>query len=386
MRILHVCLANFYIDNYGYQENIITKMHKLQGHDVFIIASTETYVDNKKIGYVEAQDYISNDGIPVKRIAYSRFFPAKIVRKLRIYKGLYKELVGLSPDIIFIHGSQFLSILMILKYVKKNKNIKVFVDGHTDFINSARNWVSKYILHKVIYRWCSKKIEPYVEMYWATLPIRLKFMKEIYGVPSNKIRLLELGADDTLFEVSNKNNIRKKVRDELGLSHEEFLIVTGGRIDRRKNIHILIDAMKLMERNNVRLIVFGTPDEDMDYLVDKIKQSPNIIYLGWKKQEEIYNFLQASDLGIYPGTHSVLWEQSCGVGLPCIFKEWDNIQHVDLGGNCIFLTDITDKSLANAVVDLIDNNWKYKEMLFNAEEKCINHFSYSNIAKRAILA
>ena len=46
MKILHCCLAAFYIDNFSYQENIFPKIHKLQGHQVHIIASTETYLEN----------------------------------------------------------------------------------------------------------------------------------------------------------------------------------------------------------------------------------------------------------------------------------------------------------------------------------------------------
>ena len=50
MRILHMCLAAFYIDKYSYQENILPRMHKKQGHEVQIIASVETFVDDVNLG------------------------------------------------------------------------------------------------------------------------------------------------------------------------------------------------------------------------------------------------------------------------------------------------------------------------------------------------
>ena len=49
MKVLHCCLAAFYIDDYGYQENILPKMHKIQGHQVKIVSSTETYIDNQTL-------------------------------------------------------------------------------------------------------------------------------------------------------------------------------------------------------------------------------------------------------------------------------------------------------------------------------------------------
>ena len=48
MKILHLMLGCFYIDNYSYQENYLPKHHKLQGHDVEIVASLVTFDENGK--------------------------------------------------------------------------------------------------------------------------------------------------------------------------------------------------------------------------------------------------------------------------------------------------------------------------------------------------
>ena len=149
MKILHCCLAAFYIDDYGYQENILPKMHKLQGLDVKIIASTETYINNAKLGYVSPSTYKTKEDIPITRLPYVKYLPHKISKKLRIYNGLKRELYSFKPDIIFLHDCQFLSITEIAKYKKKYPKTKIYVDSHTDFINSAKSWVSKNILHKI---------------------------------------------------------------------------------------------------------------------------------------------------------------------------------------------------------------------------------------------
>ena len=119
MKILHCCLANFYIDGYGYQENILPKMHKIQGHEVSILASTETYIDSKKIGYVGPSSYYTESGIPITRVPYKRILPHFIMRKLRIYSGVTEVLYSFKPDIIFIHGLQFISIIDIVDYAQQ---------------------------------------------------------------------------------------------------------------------------------------------------------------------------------------------------------------------------------------------------------------------------
>lgn len=68
MRILHLCLACFYIDGYNYQENILPRIDRENGNEVLVIASTETYVNNSELGYVEPGEYTTFDGIHVIRI------------------------------------------------------------------------------------------------------------------------------------------------------------------------------------------------------------------------------------------------------------------------------------------------------------------------------
>jgi hypothetical protein len=74
MKILHICLSCFYIDNFSYQENVLPRQNKLDGHEVQILASTETYGKDKKLQYLEPGEYINEDSIKVIRLPYRHFF------------------------------------------------------------------------------------------------------------------------------------------------------------------------------------------------------------------------------------------------------------------------------------------------------------------------
>lgn len=382
-KVLHCCLACFYIDNYGYQENILPKMHKKLGYDVKILASTETYVENKQLGYVEPKTYFNEDNIEVTRVPYIKWLPAKLVRKLRIYKGVKKFLNSYQPDIIFVHDLQFLSIRQIVKYAKK-KNVKIYVDCHADYVNSGRSFVSMNILHKFIYKKCAKKIIPYAEKFYGTLPVRCDFLNEVYGVPKDKIELLVMGVDDSKFAYEDKGIIREETRGALGISKDTFLIVTGGKIDANKNIHILAQSINKISNPKIKLVVFGSLADDMKEEFDKYKENDNILYVGWKNQDEINNILLSGDLAIFPGTHSVLWENAVGCGLPCIFKKWDGINHVNVKDNCILLEEINQKILKDVILELFNDKEKYNFLLNNSEKYARVAFSYLEIAKRSI--
>lgn len=383
MKILHCCLANFYIDNFSYQENILTKLHKKQGNEVEIVASTETYLKNLTLGYIAAGKYETKDGIPISRLPYVKLLPHFISKKLRIYKGLKEVLKRFKPNIIFLHGCQFLSIIEIKIFAKEN-DVKVFVDSHTDFINSGTNWISKNILHRILYKWCAKHIEEVTAKFFGTLPVREKFLRDTYGINESKIELLPFGVDDSLFKSKNKGEIRKKTRELLEIGEDDFVIVTGGKIDKRKNILMLIDAFYEIKKPNVKLLLFGKPADNIKgSFMEKIKH-PGIIYVNWIPSNDIHKYLLASDLACFPGTHSVLWEESVGLGIPCIFQKWEGITHVDLGGNCIFLNKVSIPDIKKNIVDLIENKSDFVNLKIKSEELGPKHFAYSEISKRAI--
>lgn len=382
---MHCCLAAFYIDNYGYQENILPKIHKELGFEVEILASTLTYITKNKFGYVQPSKYTNEYSIPVTRIGFVKWLPHKILEKLRIYQNVYQELERFKPDVIFLHDIQFLSVFDVIKYVKNYPNTKVYADGHTDFINSARNWLSKYILHKIIYRFCAKSIEPYVTKFWGVTPLRVDFFRDVYGINQEKIDFLELGVDDTIIDFENKANIRHKIRLEHNISDHDFVVITGGKIDRRKNIHVLMKVIKEANFKNLKLIIFGSPDILIkDEYEELLKNSVNIISIPWLTQTEINNYLLSADLAFFPGTHSVLWEQAVGLGIPSVFKRWNRMEHVDVGGSCIFIEEGTYDLIYDVLLKVVNDNELYNELKKNAITKGIERFSYTNIAKKSI--
>lgn len=387
MKILHCCLAAFYIDNFSYQENILPKFHKNQGHDVRILASTETYNSNVELSYIKPSTYTTIDDISITRVGYIKSLPKAVVRKLRIYKGVKQNLYTFKPDVIFMHDCQFLSVLTFSNYAKKNK-VTIYIDSHTDFVNSGKSWVSKNILHKIIYKFCAKKIEKYTTKFYGTLPLRNDFLKEVYDIESSKIELLPFGADDSLFNWNEKQKIRTKFRKELNIFDDQLVFITGGKIDRRKNIHLLLKAWEdLTNKNKLKnsiLILFGKPNAEMTNEVYGLLKTKNIIYINWVNSKEIHKYFFASDLAIFPGTHSVLWEEAVGLGIPCIFKKWEGIQHVDLGGNCMFIEDVNCQSIEDYILKITEDKSTLEKMKEKAELLGPKKFIYSEISRRSI--
>ena len=384
MKVVHICLASFFPDNYSYQENLLPKFHKELGYDVEVIASTQSFDEHGKVCYLSNTGTYRNEyNIKVTRLSYKT--DNKIWRKLKRYNGCYEAIEKSNPDILFIHGGQFLDIDQVVKYVKNHPKVTVYVDNHADFSNSATNWVSKNILHKIIWRHCERMIEPYTKKFYGVLPIRVEFLKEIYGLPDRKCELLVMGADDEKVKEAAQPEIRRSIREKYGILEDDFLVMTGGKIDKWKTQTLLLmEAVQNINRENVKLIVFGSVTQELQEQVQQLAEGKKVQYIGWVQSKDSYKYYGAADLVVFPGRHSVFWEQVTGQGIPMIVKDWPGTHHVDLGGNVKFLKEDSAKEIQGEIEHLLENPDEYKRMKQVAMEKGMQVFSYKNIAKRAL--
>ena len=383
MRITHLCLGCFFPDGYSYQENMLPKYHKKLGHDVSVVASLQTFDKNGNISYMDkASEYRNEYGIPVQRLDYKR--PLRIYRKLKRFVGTYEAIEKTNPDILFIHGCQFMDMDIVVRYLKKHPHVTVYVDNHADFSNSAKNWVSFTFLHKILWKHCAHIINPFTKKFYGVLPARVDFLKNVYGLPEDKIELLVMGADDEKVEAALKPEVKKEIRAKYGIADDDFLIITGGKIDNfKKQILYLMEAVNKLQNERVKLIVFGSVIPELKEKVEALV-SPYTQYIGWVQSDQTDKYYAASDLVVFPGRHSVFWEQVAGLGKPMLCKSWDGTKHVDLGGNVIFLEKDSADEINEVVKDLVDNPEKYQKMKAVAEREGMKTFSYSDIAKRSI--
>ena len=384
MKIVHLCLGSFYPDNYSYQENLLPKFHKELGHEVEVIASTQSFDEHGKVCYLNNTGTYQNEyDIKVTRIPYKT--ESKIWKKLKRYQGCYDALRSADPDVIFVHGGQFLDIDQVVRYVREKPSTVVYVDNHADFSNSATNWFSKNILHRILWKCCEQSIEPYTKKFYGVLPVRVDFLKEMYGLPESKCELLVMGADDDLVKAAAKPQVRSQIRKKYGINEDDFLIMTGGKIDQWKTQTLLLmQAVRNIKSDKVKLIVFGSVTQELKAKVNALTDENKVQYIGWVQSTDSYQYFAAADLVVFPGRHSVFWEQVTGQGIPMLVKDWPGTHHVDLGGNVRFLSRDSSDEIQEAIEQIYSNTDEYKNMKRVAQEKGMKFFSYKNIAMRSI--
>lgn len=309
MKILHLMLSCFYIDNANYQENIIPKINKKDGHEVYIVASRDTFLNNMEIGMTAAGSYTNEHGIPVTRLEYKNFFSDFLSMKIRSYKRLYKKMEEISPDVILFHGIAAADLNTVGKYIKRHPNVKLYVDSHEDFNNSARGFLSKNILHNLFYKRILYRNLRYIEKIFYITKETYNFLHDFYKISSEKLFFLPLGGELPTDEEYKEN--RKKRRKELNLSETDILCIHSGKLDKLKRTEEKLAAFSSVPRTDLKLIIIGKVEKQFEQVLKKyIDSDPRIIYLGWKQASELREYLMAGDLYLQLGSQSATMQQA----------------------------------------------------------------------------
>ena len=381
MKIVHICLAAFYVEGLGYQENVLPQRHAELGNEVTVLTSDFVFNSKQEGGKREQLDYVNDFGIHVKVLQRSTRYG--YYSRFRDFDGVYAALESEKPDIVFVHGGQFVALKDVIKYCKKRREVKLFIDQHGDYYNmKIDTWKSKLVQRRIYGHWMRKAV-PFTKKFWGVTPWRCQYLHEVYKIPEDKIGLLVMGGDDRYIHFDEVPKLRTDIRKQISLKDDDFVAITGGKIDSTKNIHLLMQAIAELDMDNLKLIVFGMPNDEMKAQIDKLSEDKHIINIGWLDSTKVYDYFLASDLAVFPGTHSVLWEQACACGIPGVFKDWEGMHHVDTGGNCKFLHKDSTEEIKEVLSEIIGDKEKYYGMK-QAAEKSKKDFFYSEIAKRAI--
>lgn len=380
MKIVYICLCGLYMPGWSYQENIMSKYQIQAGNNVSIITSEWIYDKTGKL--VKCNETTDDNGARIIRLKIKGGKP--FTYKLKRFVNLYETLCLEKPDLIFLHSPQLMDADIVCKYLKNNKNVQLIVDNHCDELNSAKNFLSRYILHGIIWRRSVNLLSKYTDKFYGVTPAREEFLQKVYGLSPNKISLLPFGADDDLVERAKDTNARNTIREKYNIKKDEILLLTGGKIDHNKTETLeLMKAVSEMEQQNIKLMIFGSVVQELKDKFDSLLESKNIIFIGWLDSDLIYNFFDACDIVAFPGLHSVLWEQAVGAGKPCLFRKIDGFTHIDLDGNCEYFDVLTAKSIRDLLVSIINEN-KIEKMRVVAETNGRKFFSYKRIAEDCI--
>lgn len=374
MKIVNVSLS-VYLDDWGYQENLLPEYELKAGHEVVMIASSNhfpSYLDEKEKKKIleKGKDYYYN-GIHIYRVKSFLNTSNQNFICTRIYHILKKE----KPDIIFHHGINSSSLPICAFYKMRKKGAKLYVDSHADSINESRYTLWNWVMIKGWLRMTTKLISPWVDRFLGVTPARCVYLNEAFGVSSKKISLLPIGGDTDTYN-SIKQSV-DEIKGEFKFPKEAIIISSGGKMGKEKGTIELIKAFKTIRQDNFYLVLYGKfSDKETENLA---LNTEGISYLGWRNRIDTLKILKMSNIAIWPIHHTTLIEDAVVAQTPLIVRKTLNTTHL-MDGNGVFLSNGTKEEIEVAILKILQNYDSYKSHTKSVKDK----IDYKSIAHQVI--
>lgn len=221
----------------------------------------------------------------------------------------------------------------------RKKGVKVFYTAHGfHFYKGAplKNWLLYYPVEKLCAHWTDMLITINQEDYaLAQKKLKAKQIEYIPGVGIDVAKFADAVVD------------RDIKRDEIGVPHDAFMLLSVGELNVNKNHETVIRALAEINDPNLHYVIAGRGGRK-EYLENLAKEKGvNLHLLGFRR--DIPELDKAADVFIFPSYReglSVAVMEVMASGLPVICSRIrGNTDLVDETGGCIF----DPKSIAECV-------------------------------------
>jgi len=298
-----------------------------------------------------------------KRIKAFTYEPIAISRINR--RKIKKEVK--EADIVFIQELGPVGFLTFRQAKKQKKKIIFYIHNTPWEFLSKHYKLNKYILQIVkkyfirIYNKANLLLVPYNDFKTELQHLGIKAHMEV----------ARLGVDIERFKPSDLK-MRAKARLKLG---DQKIIGYVGRISNEKNTLILLDAFKILNHENLHLLIVGDGQKE---LVKKFKETKNCTVTGFVKDVEKYT--QAMDIFVMPSlteTTSLATLEAMASGVPIISTKLGFMKHYIVKNyNGLFFPRNSASMLAVQINKLLEDQELRESMGRNARKTVAYSFSW----------
>jgi 1,2-diacylglycerol 3-alpha-glucosyltransferase len=320
MRIAHICLCGPFAEHMSYQENELVREHTLLGHDVTVIATTDTYDLTQRLSSTIAGTSTLNNGATLVRLPYLALGISALYRRLRAFKGLRQVLEKYEPEVILFHGLCAWALIEVSRYAQSRPSVKLYADSHEDFNNSARTFASKWLLHYLYYRTIFQLSLINIRRVLCVSKETEDFVRSFYGCPPALIEYFPLGGIP--LDHSTYLRERSSVRNRLNLRDDNRVFIQTGKFDRLKKLEPALEAFTKTKDAHLRFLVAGQLMPDVEASARHLIESdPRIVFLGWQSADSLRGLLCAADVYVQPGSQSATLQMALCCRRPVIVDD-----------------------------------------------------------------
>ncbi|MBN2535071.1 MAG: glycosyltransferase family 4 protein [Spirochaetales bacterium] len=329
----------------------------------------------------------SMNNLPVSSTYLKRFIsiPYFLQREYRIVFPLSSKLLHFSKyNLDVIHSHDFFPLGILAWILSKKFNIPHVHTYHTLWTEYAHYSFLPRGMGSGFLKWWSKIFCNSCDLIISPSSL-IKNVLESYDVKT-KIEIIPTGIDYESFTKSNG----KKVREELHLSQKIRILSFAGRLGKEKNIYFLLRAFKLIQDKyplSILLIIGDGPEKkSLIHFTQSLKLKGKILFLGYKKRNEVLSILSQSDLFVFPSkteTQGLSLLEALACGTPAVAIKAMGVADIlkdDVGG---YLVNDNEKEFADKVDTILKDNMLHKKKVEEAVKRA-EEFSSSRMTEKLV--
>ena len=320
---------------------------------VFSVYNEEAALKSRSYKHTDFK-YINTDSLNYKlkqvfRWIYNRFFP---------YIGnqfINSVMNGMDTDYdyVLIENAPWFVIPL-----KRKMNMSMVQHLHNNYLGITSSFNQQIIDNSDFVLAVSKFIKNEILSH-------LNCTTELISVLYNGISLERFGKSECLWSL----------REQLGISHDDFVFVFSGRLVPEKGIKELLLAIKQIQHLNFKLLIIGSSFFSSDRKTSFIEELqnlsselPNVIFTGYIPYQKIQDYYHLANVAIVPSIGDEACPLSCiefmASSLPLIVTDSGGMVEL-VDEDCAIIIKRNENiitQLKDAMINLLNNKRKCQLM------------------------
>jgi glycosyltransferase involved in cell wall biosynthesis len=210
--------------------------------------------------------------------------------------------------------------------------------------------------------------------------------REVFGLRRPVARVIELGVDADLFRPDHQR--RERMRQELGLSPTDFVVIYTGKVIPAKGVHWLVEALSMCPAR-VHALILGNAAAGYRLLIDGLVAEHGlqgrVLCYPAVKQVDLPGYYVAADAGCWPRETSLAMLEASACGLPVVVVT-DGVQTRVRNRSGLQYHEANVPELARCLTRLAQHRQEAEAMGRRGRQLIEDHYTWEHIGRQFSLA
>jgi len=313
---------------------------------------------------------------------FSKLNPLRILAKIHnVFFYSLRVGIRLNNKFDIVHIQNDPNFVPIIKFF--NKRSKIILHMHNDHL----------IVRHIFKIWYSNILKN-VDMILGVSNYVKSGIIRLYPKVKNKCFTVYNGTNTNLFKPYS-NEVNQKIREKYNIGTSPLILYVG-RINFNKGVHILINAMRRVIKQNIpnaKLVIVGSSwfkeSKKTKYIIQLERLSEdikdNILFTGYLSGSILYHLYSSADIFVCPS----LWNEPFGLilleaqasGTPVISTDRGGMPEIVKNGKTgVIIPANNDTILADNIIKLLENDIECRAMGKNGRAVVLKNYDWEHVA------